>query len=206
MSTLTIPQPLTPGTLELGSQVQANFDAITTWAGGNVDDTNMASGYAVTPLYSVERGILFGSINAVTSMDASSEHGVATAVTTGSGLPDLTGRCVFRYDSSVYAVSGKTTNLRLTVALCTGDTAPGVDFTVALYPVSGISSGTPTLGAMVSGSDVTIDNLGGDDSGAGYASFTGPSSDNYALVLTASGTQAATSYVAGTARLSAYFS
>lgn len=204
MTALTFTQPLTPTTPENATNLQTNFTTVTTWANGNVDDTNMASGYDVAPLYSVERTIFPGYINMITGMTAATSHGIGCV--DANALPySLDGSCVFRYDSTLYSVTGRTASFRLSVNLVTGGTSPGVNWTVALYPVTGISAGAPTLGAAVASSSVTITNPGANGSGQGAATFTAPATGNYALVLTSSGTQAANSYAPGTARLSIYY-
>jgi hypothetical protein len=71
-------------------------------------------------------------------------------------LESTRGVVLFQFAKADYEVSGATQKLRLRVQLETNGTAPSRTFTVGMYPVTGISAGTYTVGAAVTGSTVAF--------------------------------------------------
>lgn len=107
---------------------------------------------------------------------------------------------MFYYDPADYAISGKTTKLRVRAGMSTNATSPAITVTAGLYPIStpggGAGVGGFTIGTVVTGSTVAraltaSNSLDGSNSG----DFTPPSAGWYALGVVGSGTQAANSWI-----------
>lgn len=118
--------------------------------------------------------------------------------TTASGVPNLH---VIDIDPALYAISGRTTVLRLKLAVVPNAVAPAITFTAGLYPIStygGASGVEPTvasLGTVVSGSTVAIASPGAAArTVATGADFTMPSAGAYALAVATTGFPAAGSF------------
>ena len=79
----------------------------------------------------------------------------AAATTTYAPTPG-----VFQFTASDYAISGRTTQLRMRATVINNATAPARDAIVGLYPVTAVGGGNDqtsvTLGTVVSGSTITF--------------------------------------------------
>jgi uncharacterized membrane protein len=110
-----------------------------------------------------------------------------------AAIGSLLGLQLIRLESADYAVTGKTTKLRVRVNLATLTAAYAGTYTAGLYPVTAVSfsSGNPTytVGAVISGSTAAIaapsaDSLVEADSGA----FTIPADGYYVMAVALSAT------------------
>lgn len=123
-------------------------------------------------------------------VDGTSLMGVA------GGLPTLAGSTppeMFYIASSDYSVSSKTTKLRLRGLVATNSTAPAINFTLGLYPVTFVASGADAMrynvGSVVSGSTAAINTPVADAAtSAASSDFTLPSDGAYLLGVVTSGT------------------
>ena len=135
MSTLTIPNSIDVGTPLDATEVQANNNAISSWANGNIDDDNMLSGYKIAPAFSTERRIwrAYGydqaSGVAGTSYLLTPENTSVSALTSGSA-GNLRGR--FYWDTTNYSVTGRTTYWRISAQFDTNNTAANIIYTVRI--------------------------------------------------------------------------
>jgi hypothetical protein len=99
-----------------------------------------------------------------------------------------------------YAISGRTTKLRLVADLGFNDNAPTVTFKVGLYPVGNPSGGTtvwnPNVSAVIAASQITFTTPGANVWAGSQNSgdFTFPSDGRYIFGVNASGAMAANSY------------
>lgn len=105
-------------------------------------------------------------------------------------------------DPADYAISGRTTVLRVRASVTNNSVAPATTFTFGLYPISAIAGGSAaspyinTLGTVVSGSTVAsaspsasaITTVTGTD-------FTSPAAGNYALAVNVASSSASNSVV-----------
>lgn len=96
---------------------------------------------------------------------------------------------VIYLDPADYAITGRTTKLRLRAHHITGGTAPGVTFNVGL---STVSVNPVALSAFVAGSTVTFTTTAANTLAQGNSGdFTIPSAGYYVIAVTNSGTTAA---------------
>lgn len=95
-------------------------------------------------------------------------------------------------DDADYTVGSKTTKLRLTALIITNATAPAINFTFGLYPVTSAGAAdsiTLTLGVVVAGSTVAINTPGASTPTRGQgADFNVPADGTYLLGCVTSGT------------------
>lgn len=212
MSTLSLTYTLTPNTPENVSHVQQNFVDVRTWANGNISSTNLADD-AVTAakladgvvtdthfaasagMYSTYRTIL----NGTTPIDGGIAAGTyllndfrMSSAVSGSGvLGDGVTPYLLYLDDADYAITGRTTNLRLRAQFASNATAPAATFTVGLHPVTfagGAGSLVPTAGTAVSGSTAVLTTPGASAVASAVSTdFAVPADGQYALVVVSSG-------------------
>jgi hypothetical protein len=113
-----------------------------------------------------------------------------SGATTNHQTPD-----VFYFDDADYAISGRTTKLRVRAQVLVNATAPAITFTFGLYPVT-VGGGPAvvafTAGTVVSGSTTAIASPGASaGSQANSGDFTIPSDGYHALCVALSGDPAA---------------
>jgi hypothetical protein len=113
---------------------------------------------------------------------------------------------VIRLDAADFAMTGRTTKLKVKATITTNGTAPTGTLTVGLYPVSSVAGASNThsitTGTVVASSTVafaapTANNVFSGDS----AEFTMPADGAYVLAVNLSGATAANSFEEVTARL-----
>lgn len=109
-------------------------------------------------------------------------------------------------DPADIAVSGLTTQYEVEAVLLTNATAPAINFTFGLYPVSAVAGGananTITIGTVQAGSTVLFSAQALSTRGqASSGVFSAPVAGFYAVGVTLSGSMAANAQVAMTARL-----
>lgn len=206
MSTLNYPYTITAGTEENINQVMSNFRAIETWANNDIDDTNMASGYDISPTLATEELLLCAGYNSSTTTGVCLLTRRASGTVCASGAAG-TGASVFYFDNSRYQVAGRTLTLRLQITACTNG-APGCNFTFGLYPMTATSPGSgvaikATAGTVVSGSTVTFTTPGANTVNTTSVTFSAPTTGYYAIGVLPSGAHA--NVITGTARLGAYW-
>lgn len=202
MSTLTLPYAIANGAEENINHVMSNFRTIETWANNDIDDSNMASGYDITPTYNVDQ-LLYA-----TSYGASGSGSPILFSRTNSIQSGVQGSAtgVFYWNSSTYQIAGRTTYLRMQVSLCTGGSAPGQNFVFGLYPMTGSATYTvpaATAGTVVSNSTLTFTTPSLNTVNYGAIGFTAPDSGYYSLGVALGGL--VTNGVTGMCRLGVYW-
>lgn len=174
-----------PGNTASGAQVSQNFTDL-------VNEVIVVNG-ALTSYQHVHRFVA-----QITSGAAAGTYILSTAAAIANGSitaadPSVT---LFYIDPADWNVSGRTTKLRIRAGVGTNAVAPGVTFTVGLYPVStltGSSGAAPTLalGPVITGSQAAVATPG---AGGGTwvlgADFNCPTAGAYALAVLTSGTTA----------------
>lgn len=185
---LSVPQTGQPNSTE-DPKIATDFTTLQTWANGNIDGSNVAA--TLTGRRHIITGYFSGP--GATSLCFTSGPGDLVPSGTNQGNRGI----VWAYlDPANFAVTGKSnTQLVLRMSLATMATAPAVNFTAALYPVTfgGSTSGNivPTAGSVVAGSSVTINTPAGSSAVVAETSpFTFPSAGAYAPTLIASGANA----------------
>lgn len=160
---------------------------------GTVEDTDLAS-----PNNAIYRLLLS------TAAAFGAGTGAATYIQTLGNLTNgVNGTAVTAapyLDPADYAVNGKTTRYRLRAQVLTNATAPAVNFTFGLYPVStvkGAAGGiTFNVGTVISGSTVAINTPAKESLNQGNSGdFTAPAANFYVIGCVVSGTTAASSWV-----------
>lgn len=190
MSQLSLSHTLVAGTAENINDVQDNFDDITTWANGSLSDTNFA---ASSGMYASYRTLLTagGHVPGGTTAGTYWLPAPGSSVVK-SGTADTSSPTALGFNSTDYAITGRTQRLRLRALTITNATAPAITFTFGLYPIS--SSGgaaatlSTTLGAVTAGSTVAVasPSASTQTSSPGSA-FAIPANGNYALGVVLSG-------------------
>lgn len=128
----------------------------------------------------------------------------SSGVTPSGGTAGL---AVFYLDPTAYAAGSRTTYYRIAASCVTNATAPAASFTVGMYPVTasgGANSSTVslTLGTVVTGSTASFSTPpASSSSNQASTNFTAPAAGYYALGTTTSGSSAANSAIAISARL-----
>ncbi len=114
---------------------------------------------------------------------------------------------IFYLNPTDFAITGKTTKMRLRIGTLVNDTAPANTMTWGLYPVGNQTGGSgilnPTLGTVVSGSTVaqTTPAANAKITPVSSSDFTMPSAGFYMIGAASSGAMAANSKVATTISL-----
>lgn len=128
---------------------------------------------------------------------------------TGTGVAAsgaTAGLSVFYIDPADFTAGTRTTKYRVRAGCLTNATAPTINYTVGLYPVTAVAGGAATvsitLGAVTAGSTVAFNAQGASTPAQGNSGdFTAPVAGYYALATVVSGTAAANSAAAVRARL-----
>ncbi len=171
-------------------------------ADGAVTAAKLASTLDPSLGYAVYKDILRGSGN-LTGATANTYpvpwNGAANLSTGAQPTKPI----AFYIDLADYAVTGRSTVLRIRFSILVNNTAPTINFVAGLYPIStygGVAAETSlgTLGTVTSGSTATINTpAAGPGAIAPVVSsdFAFPSAGWYVLGIAASGAQAANSHV-----------
>jgi hypothetical protein len=203
MSTLSVPNSFTAGTTISSSQVNANNAAIITWS-STISDDNFSSSagmYAAYRTLHEARGTLRIDLPAATYLFLADGE-----VVKASGTSLTTSHLAAKYlDDADFTVSGRTIKLRVRAVVASNATAPAINFTFGLYPVTvagGVDAIAYTLGTVVAGSTVAINTPSASTATPGTGSdFTTPADGLYALGVVTSGLQANNNYCGLTAEL-----
>jgi hypothetical protein len=201
MTSLAYPHVLVAGTPENINDVEDNFQAIKTWANGNVDATNLAATadpvtlmgrYSTVDEVSLRLDSTYTGATTYTGVD-----GGTGAAPMAAGLTSTATAMICPINLADYAVSGLTTQFRVQASTITNTIAPGVSFTFGLYGIAsviGVSSNIGfTLTAAVAGSGVTRTTPAASSNFVDWSSdFTG-SNGTWLLGVASSGTPAANS-------------
>lgn len=216
---LSLSHTLTPGTPENITDVQDNFDDVVAWANGT--DTITSTHIAPDAVGSSE--IATGAVTTTEILDgtvadtdlASPNNGVWRAILQGAGVLTPPGAGTFGFPqagtcqqfnvalltppqmrhllAADYAVAGKTTKLRLRAQVNVNATAPTIDYTVELRPVTAVAGGagnvTYTVGAATTSVVFTTPAATSLNTSTSTA-IDFPADGLYALAVTASGASA----------------
>lgn len=180
-----VPGPLYDNDVAIRAVVNGGIEAANITAGA-VTDTCLASpNNLIYRLFHRSDG--YGIADMVAGTYYFSDGNPLT-VSGGANVPQII------YINSGYAVSSKTTKLRLTGWLASNATAPGITFTFGLYPVTVAGSAdvlTATLGTVVTGSTIAMTTPSASTvTPAVGADFTLPATGAYVLGVVTSGTLA----------------
>lgn len=191
--TLQIPQSGQPNSTE-DVKVANGLTTLQTWANGNIDGANVAA--TLTGRRHVMTAYFSQPGNTSTWFTSAPGDLVQSGTNQGNR-----GICWAYLDPANFAVTGKNnTQLVLRMSLATMATAPAVNFTAALNPVTfgGSTSGNIvcTAGSAVSGSSVTINTPSASTATVAETSaFAFPTAGAYAPTITISGLSATGSLV-----------
>lgn len=212
MSTLTIPNSIDVGTPLDATEVQANNNAISSWANGNIDDDNHSSGYKVVPLMNTERRIF----DVYTYDQASTTSGTTYAVVPlggiGTAVSGTSGNIYSRFYwyTGDYSITGRTTYWRILAAYDTNNTAANVIYTVGLHSSTGLAGTASIPGATYNAAATAGTTAASGTLSAANTSYrttttvAAPATGYYVMGVTVSGTPAAGSRVAIRATVSVY--
>jgi hypothetical protein len=129
------------------------------------------------------------------------EQGTATFVGNSTSVPFS----VIPINLADYAVAGLTTQFRVQASTMTNPTAPAVNFTYALAPITALTGSAGTLGISTIGALLGSVTRSAPSNGSAFqdtgADFTIASSVTHVLVVVLSGTTVAASLVQSTVRL-----
>ena len=146
MSLLVYSHALVAGTPENVNDVQDMFNDVKNVMNGNLDASNLAA--------TAKPATLMGAYRVVSEVTGFVAGGTP-AGPTGASATDGPSPVV----PADFVVAGLTTQFRLRVLTGINATAPGVDLTFGLYPVTGFSGGSgvvgPDFGSVLAGSTVT---------------------------------------------------
>ena len=205
MTTLTYPHTLVAGTPENVNDLNDNLNAVTTWAAGNIDATNLAATAKPATLkgdYELvgESSLLFSSSFAAATYSATKTAAIQAIGTTAAASP-----VVLPINLPDFAVSGLTTQFRIQALTMTNATAPAMNFTfgVALIMAQAGGSGLigiTTIGSVLGAVTATAPPAATPTTSTGV-DFTIAGSGAYVLVVTTSGTPAVNSVAGCTVRL-----
>jgi hypothetical protein len=118
-------------------------------ADGAITSAKMAASIDPSGSYTMYKLVTLGSALIPASL-AAGTYGLMPHYNSVPSTASNSAGAVFRFDPADFSVSGRTTMLRLTGVLETlTATAPAVNFTIQMYPVTAIAAGVLTLGASV---------------------------------------------------------
>ena len=201
MSTLNL-QGHTAGTEIKASDFNTNYDTLETVINGGLDDTNYS---ASSGMYTAYRTIHeSGPVVSIDGTAADYFFGNTAIVVESSSTVNVPR--LLRLEAADYAITGRTTKLRVRATLTTNGTPPAITYTVGLYPVTSIAGGSDVmsvvLGVIDSGSQVNFNSPSANGMHEGdWSDFTIPADGYYVLGASLSGAQANNSIVGLRAQL-----
>lgn len=201
------PSNLTGGHSASMSDIAGPLTDIPTFLNGNIDATNLATSAKPVTLRGPYQTISESAIAIGTAMAGGTYYGVGSGAVAVASASAGTAPIILALTTSDYTVTGLTTQYRVKVSTITGTTAPGVNFTFGLYPVTATSGNTGstiavTLGTVVAGSTVVRTAPAATSQFLdASADFTIGSSGTYALGVLTSGLSATNSYTLANMRL-----
>lgn len=194
MGTVVKPYTFTngPGNIIDAVQVNADLDTLYAVVNGNLQAVNLKAGDGLFDSYKtiasvagrLQTGEGVGSADSYWSI-----QGALVSEGVNAGANGIAG--LLYWDDADFAVVGKTLKLRQRSQLLVSGGAPGVNYQVGLFPVTGVtgSGGSPqlnvTLGAVVPGSTSLFTAPGANSlNQASSGDFTPPADGYYLLGLT----------------------
>lgn len=180
---------------------------------GNIDSTNVKAaagfldGQLASPNSVVYRTLLEVSGRATTgAADVHVFGNTGVLVKAGNDMNAAGATSWIHFAAGDYTVASKTQKLRVRAQLIGNAIAPGVTFTIGMYPIDAIAGApgqfTFTVGTVVPGSTVVFATPGiGADLEANSGDFTIPADGRYVLAAAVSGAMAANSVVGISAQL-----
>ena len=217
MSDASLTNTIQTGQQRAAAKIQKNFEDLrdfvngegwidsTKYGAGSVPDSALASSNnSAYRLLAAAGPCAFTSDNPASTYFLANGSALQVGVGITVGLAHLVPPLVY-LNSADYAVSGKTTRLRVRAEVTTNATAPGITFTYGLYPVTfggTIDQTAPGAGVVVSGSTAAIASPPASNAVAAASSdFAFPATGMYALAVLTNGTLANNSYAILTATL-----
>lgn len=152
MGTLTYSHTLVAGTNENVNDVQDMFNDARTVINGNIDGANAPALVSNVRTHHVSTLQITQSLAAGTYFVNQLGTLKATAVDSGGAA------VMFSIIAADLTMTGLTPKMRLRTTMATNATAPGINFTMGLYPVSSVAGASGnqlvTLGTVVAGSTI----------------------------------------------------
>jgi hypothetical protein len=205
MTTLTYPHTLVAGTPENVNDLNDNLNAVTTWAAGNIDATNLAATAKPATVLGAYRTVHESAFSINAGSTAATYVATVQGTATFIATPTNIAFSVCPITLADYAVSGLTTQFRVQASTIVNTIAPAVTFTYALAPITSNAgaAGTTSIASVgASLGSVALASPGASSRTISAGSdFTISSNEVYVLIVTLSGTTAATSDVHALLRL-----
>lgn len=157
-------------------------------ADGAVTGPKLSTAIDPSGAYTSYKSLKMGAAQ-ITGSTATGTYGMNESMVSVTPLASVP-QAAWHFDSADFMATGRSTKLRVKVTLVSSTaTAPGVSFTVSLYPVTAVAAGTLTLGAAVtnSGAVVATPALNSLNT-ASSIDFDPPAAGFYALGVVPSGT------------------
>lgn len=180
MTILSYPNHPAGSDIKSIENILANFDAVVTWANGNIDDTNLKS-----PMAAKRQLLMQASARISAFPSGDFLCGNLGFINNGSDATGVSGVHLWMGDSGYsaqpvdFVVPNKSSFCRIRVALATNGIAAGANIVLQLYritAVSGTGGVVNTTGTVVAGTAATfVTPIGGTVLGAESAQFTMPS-------------------------------
>jgi hypothetical protein len=159
LTTLTYPHVLTAGQPENVNDLNDNLNAVTTWAAGNIDTTNLAATAKPATLMGAYRPVSEASFYFTSIYNAGTYMANASGVSVLNGGFVSTTLALIPINLADHAVSGLTTQFRVQASTITNTVAPAANFTFGLYGIASTGGTSSTilvnLTAAVAGSGAT---------------------------------------------------
>jgi hypothetical protein len=190
MANVVLPVTLTAGQNENVNDLNANLNALVAAINGGLDETNVPNLAAAFTTYKLlQRGSAEITPAAAANtyvLFVGSQFAVNTLLVGASVI-----NTQLYLDPADYAANARTTKLRIRATATPNAVAPGVTYTVGLYPIAtvgGASGAAPTvatIGAVVAGSTAVITTpAAAVPTTVTGADFNFPAAGNYALGFT----------------------
>lgn len=207
MSTLVLPVTLVAGANENINDLNSDLNAIVSWANGSIDATNLATTAKPATLLGHYR-TTFQTTGGAAGLTTAGGIPFGDGVLRASGATAATGIPFFWFDPADLAVSGLTAMLRLRFVLGTNNTAPAVNFTASLYPVTVIAGTAGVIAINVGAATATTPTITAPAlntiTQVVSGDFAAPAAGTYILAVGSSGTMAASSFITATMVLQAH--
>lgn len=204
MGIVNLPKTSQIGTNEW-ADVEDNDQALAAAINGNIEDANLASpphGLYKT-IFTVDGGLGLDAVAGTYLFQTGAAGAMSASPFTSS--PITAYNPLFYFDDADYTVANKTLKLRLRAQVAANATAPAINFTFGLYPITvagGADAMTYTAGTVVPGSTAALTTPSASTITQGNSGdFAFPVDGAYAFAVVTSGTIANNSAVSCHAQL-----
>ncbi len=206
MTLLSYSHNLVAGTPENINDVMDNLNDVKALLNGNLDTANLAASAKPSTLMGAYRTVAEATSHIPGGLGAGTYFELDAGFLGLSGSGYSASPIYAAVTPADFAVAGLTTQFRIRVVTTVNATAPGVNFTYGLYPISSIAGGSTllstTVGAAVAGSTVTRSTPGAGSASLDASSdFTIAAPGAYVLGVSPSGASNGSSYSGFTIQL-----